>query len=267
MADTNPVAAFDAIKEAFESLGGAQTSLAVVRWIGERYPGKWEDRVLRARLRGGSVNHTKAISYHPNWLRFLYFRGRGEFELYDKERHGFFDERGYPEGQNAENSGLIEEAIETADGFEGTGEFAYEAHLRDYLAKNLGLLEAGLTLWTGSAVDSIEYPIEGRRIDILAKDREGIPVVVELKLRRGHEQTLGQALYYRGKLKQLLSETRVRIIMVASEITDELRIASAEVTDVDLFSYTLTMQVEKIALNSASKFIWEPGDVEVHDAG
>lgn len=250
MANPSPVTAFDAIREAFESLGGAQTSSAVVRWIDERYPGKWEDRVLRDRLRGGSVNHPKAISYHPSWQRFLYFRGRGEFELYDKERHGFFDERGYSEGQNAESSGSTVEAGETADEFEGTGEFAYEAHLRDYLAKNLRLLEAGLTLWTGSEGDSIEYPIEGRRIDILARDREGTPVVVELKLRRGHERTLGQALYYRGKLKQLLSQSRVRIIMVASEITDELRIASAEVTDVDLFSYALTMQVEKIVLNS-----------------
>lgn len=34
--------------------------------------------------------------------------------------------------------------------------------------------------------------------------------------------------------------------MVAGEITDELRLASTEVKDVDLFSYALTMQVAKL---------------------
>ncbi len=55
--------------------------------------------------------------------------------------------------------------------------------------KNLNILESGLTLWPNS---SVEYPLEGRRIDILAKDRDGIPVVIELKLSRGHERTLGK---------------------------------------------------------------------------
>jgi hypothetical protein len=127
--------------------------------------------------------------------------------------------------------------------------FALEAHLRDYLARNLSILERGLRLWSDSP-PSVEYSIENRRIDILARDSDDIPVVVELKLSKGHEKTLGQALYYRAKLKQVLQSARVRIIMVASEITDELRLASTEVTDVDVFSYRLSMQVHRVDLNS-----------------
>jgi RecB family endonuclease NucS len=133
--------------------------------------------------------------------------------------------------------------------FQADSTFALEAHLRDYLARNLTILEKGLRLWNDSP-PSVEYSIDNRRIDILAKDRDGVPVVVELKLSKGHERTLGQALYYRGKLKQVLKVSRIRIIMVAAEITEELRIASIEVTDVDVFSYRLTMQVEKVDLNS-----------------
>ena len=244
-----PGTAGDAVKKAFEALGGSQRSAAVVRWINEQFPNKFADRTVRSHLRGCSVNHPTAISYHPSFPRFLYNRGGGEFELYNAERHGSFDEKGFPAGQAVFEADSEEEIREIAEEMGGGTEFAYEAHLRDYLAKNLTSLEAGLTLWTGGESGSIEYPLEGRRIDILAKDRDGVPVVIELKLSRGHERTLGQALYYRGKLKQILGVTRVRIIMVAGEITDELRIASGESLDVQLFSYALTMQVHNVPLN------------------
>lgn len=242
-----PNTAGAAVKEAFEKLGGDHRSAEIVAWINAQYPSRWEERTIRSHLRGCSVNHPTAISYHPHFPRFLFNHGGGRFELYNEATHGIFDERGYAVGQAPSLTELSDELREVAEEFSGKGEFAYEAHLRDYLAKNLGLLEPGLALWTGDD-ESIEYPIESRRIDILAKDKGGVPVIVELKLSRGHERTLGQALYYRGRLKQLLSLARIRIIMVAAEITDELRIASTEVTDVDLFSYALTMQVQKLDL-------------------
>jgi hypothetical protein len=149
--------------------------------------------------------------------------------------------------QNQEQTEIAD--VEVGEEFQPDSTFALEAHLRDYLARNLTILEKGLKLWNESP-PSVEYSIDNRRIDILARDRDGVPVVVELKLSKGHEKTLGQALYYRGKLKQVLKSARVRIIMVAAEITEELRIASTEVTDVDVFSYRLTMQVQRVDLNS-----------------
>jgi hypothetical protein len=47
-------------------------------------------------------------------------------------------------------------------------------------------------------------------------------------------------------LKQLLSVSKVRIILVAAEMTDELRLAASEVQDVDLFQYALTMQLDRV---------------------
>jgi len=251
--DPTPNTVGYAIKEAFETLGGVQKNSAILRWVSDHYPNRWGERIIGSHLRGCSVNNRIGIKYHPNFPGFLYKCGDGQFELYDQDKHGVFDTVGNYEGEGPEELDAVQEIREITEQLQSKSEFAYEAHLRDYLAKNLHLLEVGLKLWAGSEAESVEYAVEGRRIDILARDSENIPVVVELKLSKGHERTLGQALYYRGKLKQMLEIPRARIIMVASEITDELRIASKEVADVDLFEYALTMQITKLDFRASTK--------------
>ena len=214
------------------------SKIQVVTWIREKYPdADFNPNTLQAQLYRSCVNVLSARnSSAPKIIRY-----EKSSKTYSRLPQGY-----------VEADSLLRDST-NYDGdeeLEVDSKFALEAHLRDYLAKNLGLLEPGLTLWTGTEAESVEYALENRRIDILAKDRGGVPVVVELKLSRGHERTLGQALYYRGKLKQLLKVSRVRIIMVAGEITEELRIASTEVSDVDVFSYKLTMQVQKIDLTA-----------------
>jgi hypothetical protein len=139
----------------------------------------------------------------------------------------------------------------TEEETEAGTKFAYENQLRDYLAENLGILEPGLSLWPVENGDAVEFPVEvqgrTRRIDILAKDNEGLPVVIELKVSRGHEMTVGQALYYRAKIRQRFDAKRVRIFIVASEISHELRAAASEVPDVLLFEYILSVKVNPIA--------------------
>jgi len=63
-------------------------------------------------------------------------------------------------------------------------EFALESHLRDFLAKDLGIIEAGLKLFELDGRSGIEYSLDGGRIDILAVDRSNRIVVIELKLSR-----------------------------------------------------------------------------------
>lgn len=127
------------------------------------------------------------------------------------------------------------------------GGFAYEEHLRDYLADHLDILEPGLKLWpVGQDADAVEFSLNGRRIDILAQDTQGTPVVIELKVSRGHERTIGQSLYYRAAIKELLKRERVRIFIVAQEMDKELRMATRELTDVALFEYTLSMAVKRL---------------------
>lgn len=116
------------------------------------------------------------------------------------------------------------EEIETLE----ESQFAYESDLRNYLANNLHLIEQGLKLYReADGTSGLEFPIDdsGRRIDILAIDRSGLPVVIELKVRQGHERTIGQALYYQSMVKRRLAKVNARVIIVAREISEELRLA------------------------------------------
>lgn len=238
----------EALTECFAAAGTVLKKPAVVAWVDAHYPQQWALGTLQAYLYGCCVNNPTGIKHHPSFPRFLYFyRGSGEYELYDAARHGIFDARGYPEGQSPAGLGddVRDEIAQQIEDKFGT-EFAYEAHLRDYLAKNLSSLEIGLHLWSPNDKPAIEFQLEGRRIDILARDASEVPVVIELKLSRGHDKTIGQALYYRAKLKQLFSIPKVRIILIAAELTDELRLAASEVSDVDLFEYTLAMKLARV---------------------
>lgn len=127
--------------------------------------------------------------------------------------------------------------------------FAYEADLRDYLASNLNVIEIGLTLYTDeNGIDGIEYSVDSnnKKIDILAVDKNNIPVVIELKVSRGYEKVIGQCLYYKNKVKQLFKNNNARIIIIAREITNHLIIATEDLKDVELFEYSLSVKLKKI---------------------
>ena len=127
-------------------------------------------------------------------------------------------------------------------------EFPLEADLRDYLARNLGVIEPGLQLYRESERTGVEFAIDdGRgRIDVLALDSRGIPVVIELKLSRGRNQAIGQLLYYMGWIDRHLGKGRSRGIIVAKEITDDLVVAVQRLPDVALFRYRIAMTVEAV---------------------
>jgi hypothetical protein len=125
--------------------------------------------------------------------------------------------------------------------------FAYEEHLRDFLVEHLDILEKGLKLWpVAPDEEAVEFPVDGRRIDILAQDATGTPVVIELKVSRGHERVVGQALYYRATIKDTLNVKRVRIFVVALKASEELRRSAKEVPDLTLFEYAISMTVEQV---------------------
>lgn len=151
----------------------------------------------------------------------------------------------------AEGAGPISSDDTTTEAETEAGtKFALEEQLRDYLAKNLAILEPGLSPWPVEAGAAVEFAVDeegpSRRIDILAKDSAGLPVVIELKVSRGHEKTIGQALYYRARIKQRFHAERVRIFIVAAEISPELRATAPEVSDVLLFEYSLAVKVTAI---------------------
>jgi hypothetical protein len=138
----------------------------------------------------------------------------------------------------------IEETEETED-----SSFADESDLRDYLANNLNVIESGLKLFTDiDGKSGVEYYIDSdkKRIDILAIDKEKNYVVIELKVNRGYEKVIGQALYYKSMVKEKFNSNNVRIIILAKEITKYLKKAVEDLPFVELYEYSLSVSVKKV---------------------
>ena len=134
-----------------------------------------------------------------------------------------------------------EEASEDSSSFE----FALEAHLRDFLARNLNQIEAGLRLFEQDGRSGVEFPVDGGRIDILAVDRDGKYVAIELKLAQGRNRALGQLLYYMGWIDRNLGREPCRGIVIASEISEELTIAVSRAPGVGLYRYRMNFSLER----------------------
>lgn len=151
---------------------------------------------------------------------------------------------------------------EAREAFEAS-EFAYETHLRDFLAKNLSVIESGLRLF------GIEFPAGGRFIDILAVDTQNRLVVVELKVSKGYDRAVGQLLRYMGWVKKHLAEPGqlVRGVIVAREISDDLRYACACVPAVALLEYQLSVAMRQVEPADRMIVSGSPADPRLGSSG
>jgi hypothetical protein len=143
-------------------------------------------------------------------------------------------------GEDAELD--LEDEIEQQD-----QQFAAESDLRDFLAKNLSCIEPGLRLYQSNGRSGVEFAIEDGYIDLLAVDRDGRFLVIELKLGRGRNKTVGQLLYYMGWVDKHLSKMPCRGMIIAKDISEDLILAVQRTSGVSLHRYTLSVSVEQIS--------------------
>jgi hypothetical protein len=131
---------------------------------------------------------------------------------------------------------------------ENGNEFAYEKDLQNFLAKNLSLIESGLILYMDEDITGIEFPVGNRFIDILATDKDNNYVVIELKVSRGYDRVVGQILRYMAWIRKNHAEEnqKVRGIIIAREISDDLLLACSETKNVELYEYSLSVSLNKI---------------------
>lgn len=123
---------------------------------------------------------------------------------------------------------------------EESDEFALEAHLRDFLATNIDRIEPGLAL----VEHGVEYAIGGGRIDLLARGSDGKFVVIELKLSRGRNKTVGQILHYMGWVDKELGNAPCRGYIVAKTIPEDVKLAVSRVPGVRLAEYKLSFAIK-----------------------
>ncbi len=112
----------------------------------------------------------------------------------------------------------LQKIAETAAGQELIAEVTGEDEIHEYLVNHLGELEEGLTF------KESECGISVGSIDILAEDRNGLPVIIEVKV-RADDSTIGQLL---GYIQAYEEETgkKARGFIVAESFTERCKKAA-----------------------------------------
>ncbi|EJM12579.1 putative nuclease of the RecB family [Pseudomonas sp. GM18] len=233
--------------------GQVFTAARAIQWFATNYP-KLKPGSIRAHLVQAATNDPSRL-HHPstNITDDILFKvAPGEFRRYEAGKDPA-PIREMVKGDIAKQE--IEDIDIDRDGSEeinlpGSTEFLLEKDLQRYLAENLGCIEPGLKLYEDEDLRGIEYEAGGgRRIDILAVDRNGAFVVIELKVSRGYDRVIGQLLRYMNWVRRDLAELgqKVRGIIVCRSMSEDLRLACSSMNDVELFEYKLSVAVTKVA--------------------
>ncbi len=214
----------------------------VYRWFDKNYP-KIKVSTVSAHLLKMSVNAPSRIHYNV--------RADGDDDLFfqiDSKRFRLYDSLGDPAPIYEEEPDIELDGDGEDDKGLGSREFAYERDLQNFLAKNLTLIETGLNLYEEEGITGIEFPVGTRRVDILAVDKNKNYVVVELKVSRGYDRVIGQLLRYIAWIKKNHAETdqKVRGVIVARDISEDLLLACSEIPDIELFEYELSISLRSI---------------------
>jgi hypothetical protein len=132
--------------------------------------------------------------------------------------------------------------------------FPLESHLRDFIAHNIGSIKLHgipLHLYVDSTGrDGVEYPTDVGPIDVLAEDCKGDLVVLELKLSKGPDRAVGQALRYMGWVsKHLAPGKKVSGVIVAHEIDEKLKYAVSVTPNITVFQYELRFDLHQVGLS------------------
>lgn len=220
------------------------TRQQAVDWFAQHYP-KIKKGTITAHLIRLSVNASSRLHYSPKAGEDdLFFQINGNhFRLYDINQD--------PSPIHASTNSIENQSLEVMEEEENQGtstEFAYESDLRDYLAKNLQIIEPGLRLYEEEGITGVEFPVGGRFIDILAVDRNGDFVVIELKVSRAYDRVIGQLLRYVGWIQKNQAEIdqKVRGAIVARKITEDLILACSLIPSIELFEYELSLALNQV---------------------
>ena len=238
-----PPQGFGLIERKPLSKNGSFTRKEILGWFKQHYP-RIKTATVNAHL---TVMSTNAPSRIHHTLRangaddLLYQINKSQFRLYDPAH----DPEPICHGEGSSDEEPPEHESEPS----GSAEFAYEADLRNYLSKNLPIIEPGLKLYEDEeGINGIEFPAGGRFVDILAVDSNGDFVVIELKVSRGDDRVVGQLMRYMAWIRRNLADANqnVRGVIVAREISEDLLLACSLLDGVQLFEYKLSLTVKQV---------------------
>jgi len=221
------------------------------RWFQQNYP-DIKKGTINAHIRMMSTNVKSRLHWSPSVHHNVFFSlGSGTYRRYrlEQDPSPIMSEDDVSYDQNeSEIRQFVREEDEHQREITGGAEFAFERDLQNYLVKNLESVEAGLKLYNQDGITGVEFPVGGRRIDILAVDAENNLVVLELKVSKGHDRVIGQILRYMGWLKENLAEDNqnVRGIIIAKDITSDLKWACSATQGISLREYSISFSLDEV---------------------
>ncbi|WP_207771399.1 endonuclease NucS domain-containing protein [Kushneria phyllosphaerae] len=219
-----------AIQSIVERAGYSLSSEDIKKKVEAAYPGKWRPTTLQAHLYACSVNNPKGYIHHPYATKFLYKNSDGTFEFYSEKKHGP-NEWAPTEGEEDEGGAI--ELVEAS--------ISLERDIEEHLINNLHILEPGLTLVAR------QYNTEVGRIDILAEDKNGTRVIIELKVGGAKDSVIGQIARYVGWFAREDGQPP-RSIIVASEFPEGVRYAATMIQGLTLLTYRVNFSFEQALL-------------------
>jgi len=254
------------VKEAVEQSNNQVISNKEVKgYITKKY-GAINDNSVNCHILSCSVNMQCRVNWPENkkpricnsQYDFLYNVGRGQVQIYDPKIHGQWeicliddslivkkvDDVSYENNHVAQEVEI--DTIDTDKNFT----FALESQLRDFIVQNLSIINKDLNLYVSDDdITGVEYKTPIGNIDILAQNKNGEFVVIELKLSKGEDKALGQIQRYMGWVKKNLSNNdEVHGIIIAKPISDKLKYAVLVTKNISLFEYSIQFYITNIEI-------------------
>ena len=237
----------DALEEAVRHYGGEAKSRQIYDYIHKHYPSRpWKDNTIRCHIMGCTVNHSSSHHY-KHFRKFLYHIGPGHVRLYDLDEDGVWKwtKEGMVKVESDEEIGVDPGIViddENGDDVDSRLiSFTMEKDLELFLYNDIGALDPSLDF--PGDMDSRQPRVESGRIDILAQDKDGTFVVIELKAGQAKDQALTQLLAYMGDIGEQY-ESNARGILVAHNFSPKLIRASKLVPSVKLMKYNISFSFE-----------------------
>lgn len=241
------------IREALEVHGNRTTNIAVKDWVLAHYPDINVNTLLN-NIIICTVNHEARVHYRENQrprrcnekYDLLFRPSPGKLELYDPRLHGVWEIV-----QNEQGVLTIREIKEDKEHTRETAPvegYIDSTRLRSYLAKNLELIEPSLEIYVDLFGNiGVGYPTEFGEIDLLAIDKHGAFVIIEIKRDYSTDESSGQILKFKNWVKRHLANGKpVRSYLVGPEIPEHVRYSLAECGDVFLKEYDLSIRFKDV---------------------
>ena len=115
-----------------------------------------------------------------------------------------------------------------------------ERDIEDHLVHHLDAIESDLRLIGRQVTTDVG------RVDILAEDKKGSRVIIQVKVGEAKDSAIGQIARYLGWYSKTEGKT-ARGILIAGDFPEGLRYAAAAVSNLNLISYRVQFTFERVS--------------------